>query len=84
MPEEGRLLPHKRFPGPPFFEDISNQFGFFGDSPAIIAQVQIKHHRMPEDICLIPARRPASCANFVLMPRMASHINGSSAGVVQW
>ena len=49
------LLLEEPFPGTPHFETLGTEYDFYGDSPVIIAEVQVENDRMPKEIFFIPA-----------------------------
>ncbi len=53
--EDGRLILDEPFPGTPYFEDLANDYDFYGDEPAQIAAVQIQNQRPPKELFFIPA-----------------------------
>jgi len=54
--EEGdTLLLDEPFPGTPHFEALGNEYDFYGDSPVVIAQVQVENDRLPKELFFIPA-----------------------------
>lgn len=54
--EEGEMLVlDEPFPGTPFFEQLSNEYDFYGDEPAQIETIEIENDRMAKEIFFIPA-----------------------------
>ena len=43
------------FPGTPYFDQVANDYDFYGDEPAQIVAVQVENDRMPKEIFFIPA-----------------------------
>ncbi|MEM6311059.1 MAG: DUF3394 domain-containing protein, partial [Pseudomonadota bacterium] len=43
------------FPGTPYFEQLANDYDFYGDEPAQIEAVAIENERMPKELFFIPA-----------------------------
>ena len=43
------------FPGTPYFDQLANDYDFYGDEPAQIAAVSIENDRMPKELFFIPA-----------------------------
>ncbi len=54
--EEGEtLLLEEPFPGTPFFEELANEYDFYGDSPVQVVAVRIDADRWPKELFFIPA-----------------------------
>lgn len=43
------------FPGTPYFNQLANDYDFYGDEPAQISVVSIENDRMPKELFFIPA-----------------------------
>jgi hypothetical protein len=43
------------FPGTPYFDQLANDYDFYGDEPAQIKTVSIENDRMPKELFFIPA-----------------------------
>ncbi|WP_068111950.1 TRAP transporter permease [Tropicimonas marinistellae] len=55
LPEGDTLVMEEPFFGTPFFEELANQYDFYGDSPVVIDHMQIERDRMPKELFFIPA-----------------------------
>ncbi|NDR55756.1 TRAP transporter permease [Aliiruegeria sabulilitoris] len=55
LPEGDQLVLEEPFFGTPFFEELANQYDFYGDTPVVISEVQIENDRMPKEIFFFPA-----------------------------
>ena len=49
------LLLDEPFAGTPYFEQLANDYDFYGDEPAQIEAIAIENERMPKEIFFIPA-----------------------------
>lgn len=49
------LLLDEPFPGTPYFDQLANDYDFYGDEPAQIKAVAIENDRMPKELFFIPA-----------------------------
>ncbi|MDE0211287.1 MAG: DUF3394 domain-containing protein, partial [Boseongicola sp.] len=55
LESDGTLALDEPFPGTPYFEQLANDYDFYGDVPAQIEAVAIENDRMPKEIFFIPA-----------------------------
>lgn len=55
MESDGMLTLDEPFPGTPYFEQLANDYDFYGDAPAQIEAVAIENDRMPKEVFFIPA-----------------------------
>ncbi|WP_112323822.1 TRAP transporter permease [Oceanibium sediminis] len=55
MEEGDSLLLEEPFPGTPYFEQIGNNYDFYGDTPVTVSQVQLENDRLPKEIFFLPA-----------------------------
>ncbi|MGB1235218.1 MAG: TRAP transporter permease, partial [Planktomarina sp.] len=55
MQDGDMLTLDEPFPGTPYFDQLANDYDFYGDEPAQIAVVAIENDRMPKEIFFIPA-----------------------------
>lgn len=53
--EDGLLRLDEPFPGTPYFEALGTDYDFYGDEPAVLAEVALENERMPKEIFFIPA-----------------------------
>jgi TRAP transporter 4TM/12TM fusion protein len=51
----GILVLDEPFPGTPYFDQLANDYDFYGDEPAQIATVAVENDRMAKEIFFIPA-----------------------------
>jgi TRAP transporter 4TM/12TM fusion protein len=52
---EGLLTLEEPFPGTPYFDQLANDYDFYGDAPAQIEVVAIENERIAKEIFFIPA-----------------------------
>ncbi len=55
MPDGDMLTLDEPFPGTPYFDQLANDYDFYGDEPAQIQAVAIENDRLPKEIFFIPA-----------------------------
>jgi len=55
LQEDGLLKLDEPFPGTPYFDQLANDYDFYGDAPAQIEAVAIENDRMPKELFFIPA-----------------------------
>ncbi len=55
LESDGALTVDEPFPGTPYFEQLANDYDFYGDVPAQIEAVAVENERMPKEIFFIPA-----------------------------
>ena len=49
------LVLDEPFPGTPYFDQLANDYDFYGDIPAQIEAIEIENDRMAKEIFFIPA-----------------------------
>jgi len=55
METDGLLVLDEPGFGTPYFDQLGNDYDFYGDEPAVIKSVAIENERMPKEIFFIPA-----------------------------
>lgn len=55
LPEGETLILEEPFPGTPFFEELGNEYDFYGDAPVQIEVVRFENDRLPKELFFIPA-----------------------------
>jgi TRAP transporter 4TM/12TM fusion protein len=55
LPEGDTLLLEEPFFGTRFFDELANQYDFYGDTPVVIDRVEVENDRLPKELFFIPA-----------------------------